>query len=181
MENIQSGRDTSLRNNPHPSPYLLFFKNLQKKPSIWISSHYTVFQNLCQLNKPIHSNYSVFTIELLLKECIGEAYQIILKGIKNMLLNSQNLKKNQTNQSISVSHITPFFLTAETVGLQYWYPYSGRLQIKTFLPMKGLQPNYRTAKLKNVLFSHNVWWVDLDWLPDANQPLSIFSMTVVTK
>lgn len=47
--------------------------------------------------------------------------------------------------------------------------------------MKGLQPNYRTAKLKNVLFSHNVWWVDLDWLPDANQPLSIFSMTVVTK
>lgn len=40
--------------------------------------------------------------------------------------------------------------------------------------MKGLQPNYRTAKLKNVLFSHNVWWVDLDWLPDANQPLSCF-------
>lgn len=50
--------------------------------------------------------------------------------------------------------------------------------------MKELQPNYQTARLKNVLFSHNVWWVDLDWLPDtkpATLLLSILSMTVGTK
>lgn len=34
--------------------------------------------------------------------------------------------------------------------------------------MKGFQPNYQTSRLKNVLFSHNVWWVDLDWLPGTS-------------
>lgn len=50
--------------------------------------------------------------------------------------------------------------------------------------MKRLHPNYQTVRLKNVLFSHNVRWVDLDWLPDTNPAtllLSIFSMTVGTK
>lgn len=40
--------------------------------------------------------------------------------------------------------------------------------------MKRLQPNYQTVRLKNVLFSHNVWWVDLDWLPDTNPATLLF-------